>query len=80
VAALGGPRLHQAGARRRIAPRIDALATNPRPAGAKALQGRGHLLRLRIGEYRVVYQIDDQAGVVTIALVGHRRDVYRGID
>jgi mRNA-degrading endonuclease RelE of RelBE toxin-antitoxin system len=32
-----------------------------------------------MGDYRVVYQLDDQAGVVTIAFVGHRRDVYRGI-
>ena len=62
---------------RRIAPRVDDLSKNARPAGAKRLAGPEHLWRIRVGDYRVVYEVDDQGGRVTIAHVGHRRDVYR---
>ena len=62
--------------RRRIASKIDALAGNPRPAGAKKLQSNGYL-RIRIGRYRVIYEIEDGRLVVLIVSVGHRREVYR---
>ena len=60
----------------RISAAIDALASDPRPAGAEKLVGRGDY-RIRVGEYRVVYAIDDAARVVTIARIAHRREVYR---
>jgi mRNA interferase RelE/StbE len=61
---------------RRIAERIDALADNPRPRGAKKLSGQDGY-RLRVGSYRVLYTIDDTARLITVYRVKHRRDVYR---
>ncbi len=61
----------------RILARIEALGKEPRPAGAKKLQGAQRLWRIRVGDYRVVYSIDDQHRVVDIVRVRHRRDVYR---
>jgi mRNA interferase RelE/StbE len=58
--------------------RILALADNPRPNGTKALRGF-RSLRLRVGDYRVIYEIDDQEHVVTVRDVGHRREIYRGL-
>ncbi len=60
----------------RIADKLDALAKNPRPPGAEALKGSS-LLRIRVGDYRVIYQIEDDRLVVLVVLVGHRREVYR---
>ena len=60
----------------RISRRIIALEDDPRPMGSKKLEGvEGY--RLRIGDYRVVYTVDDKQKVVTIARVAHRREVYR---
>ncbi len=59
---------------------IGALAIEPRPRASKRLQGqrRGeHFRRLRVGDYRVIYDIDDTDLVVRIILAGHRRSVYR---
>jgi mRNA interferase RelE/StbE len=61
----------------RIARAIDALADNPRPPGASAMQGDAGVLRIRVGEYRVVYEVRDQEVVVIVVMAGHRRDVYR---
>ncbi len=55
---------------------IAGLAENPRPPGCLKLTGRDGW-RLRTGNYRVVYEIDDSGQVVTVLHVGHRRDVYR---
>ena len=63
--------------RRRLHPRIQALADDPRPAGAKKLKGRDDLWRIRAGDYRIVYEVRDQILVVLIVRVAHRRDVYR---
>ncbi len=64
--------------RDRFEPRIDALGDDPRPHGADPLRGalKG-LWRLRVGDYRVSYHIDDDARLVTVVQVGHRRDIYR---
>jgi len=62
---------------RRIAAATEALADDPRPPGAKELQGADELWRIRIGEYRVVYTIQDEALIVLIVRVAHRKDVYR---
>ena len=63
---------------RRIARAIDALANNPRPAGATVLQGEGSIFRLRVGDYRILYTIEDRRLLVLVVRLGHRRDIYRG--
>jgi len=63
---------------RRIEDAIDSLAEDPRPEGARKLQGVDDLYRLRVGSYRIIYQIQDKKLVVLIVKVGDRRDVYRG--
>ena len=62
--------------RRRIAIKIQYLASEPRPAGTEKLSGQ-EKYRLRQGNYRVLYFVDDAQLVVTIVKIGHRRDVYR---
>jgi mRNA interferase RelE/StbE len=62
--------------RSRIAARLLALENDPRPAGVKKLQGED-AYRLRVGDYRVLYTIDDTEMLVTIYAIGHRREVYR---
>jgi mRNA interferase RelE/StbE len=61
----------------RLRPHIDALANDPRPAGAKKLKAREQLWRIRAGDYRVVYEVRDRILVVLVVRVAHRRDVYR---
>jgi len=63
--------------RQRIVSKIQTLATNPRPQGSEKLAGHTDRYRLRQGNYRIVYLIDDENRTVTIFKVGHRRDVYR---
>jgi mRNA interferase RelE/StbE len=56
---------------------ISELAVNARPVGVKKLKGKGeNLWRLRVGDYRVIYLIDDSIHIVNIRKIGHRRDVY----
>jgi mRNA interferase RelE/StbE len=66
--------------RKAIAQVIDGLAADPRPAGAAALTGHRPYLRVRSGDYRVIYSVDDRARVVTVAAVGHRREIYRSFE
>ncbi|HXF72423.1 MAG TPA: type II toxin-antitoxin system RelE/ParE family toxin [Actinomycetota bacterium] len=61
---------------RRLAQKIDLLAEDPRPPGAEKLVGLD-AFRIRVGDHRIVYLVDDRSRVVTIARIGHRRDVYR---
>ena len=63
--------------RARVARAIDALAEDPRPPGAVALQGGAGTLRIRVGDHRVVYTIEDARLVVLVLTIGHRREVYR---
>lgn len=63
--------------RARLGTRIDGLATTPRPDGVKKLAGADDLYRLRSGDYRVIYQIQDRVITITVVRVGHRRDIYR---
>jgi mRNA interferase RelE/StbE len=60
----------------RVRDAIAALADDPRPPGCLKLAGRDGW-RIRIGSYRVVYEIDDSNHVLTVLHVGHRRDIYR---
>jgi mRNA interferase RelE/StbE len=66
--------------RKDVLAKMRALASEPRPVGAESLQGHPPWLRVRAGDYRIIYAVDDQAHVVTVAIVGHRRDVYRRLD
>ena len=61
---------------RRILDRIEELAENPRPPGAEQLTG-DIKYRIRQGNYRILYTIEDEIVTVTVVKVGHRRDVYR---
>lgn len=63
--------------RQRIASAISALADEPRPHGSEKLSGAKDRHRIRIGDYRVVYGIEDDVLTVWVVKVGHRREVYR---
>lgn len=61
----------------RVIRAMQALAKNPRPAGCRKLTGSDHDWRIRVGEDRVVYEIDDTAHELRVNRVRHRREVYR---
>ena len=61
----------------RVNEKILALRHNPRPPGVRKLVGALEGWRIRMGDYRILYQIDDDAQTVTIVRVKHRREVYR---
>jgi mRNA interferase RelE/StbE len=63
--------------RRRIVEKIAALRANPRPHGSEKLAGYEDRYRLRQGNYRIVYLLDDARYEVTVFKIGHRKDVYR---
>jgi len=63
--------------RKRIAAAIDGLAADPRPPGAKKLQGSESLWRIRVGDYRILYEIHDRQALVLVIEIGHRREIYR---
>lgn len=56
---------------------LQALAKHPRPSGCRKLTGADNDWRIRVGEYRVVYEIDDASQIIRVNRVRHRRDVYR---
>jgi len=61
----------------RISGAIDSLARNPRPHGVEKLSGDDNLYRIRVGNYRIVYSIQDNLLIVLVVRVGPRKDVYR---
>ena len=63
-------------ARQRIVQRIRSLANDPRPHGCEKLSGKDRY-RVRQGDYRIVYSIEDEALIVFVVKVGHRSKVYR---
>lgn len=62
--------------RRRIGEAVDALAADPRPAAAKMITGAHGVLRIRIGDYRVLYTIDEGQLIVLVLDAGHRSEIY----
>lgn len=62
--------------RRRILAAIEALSSDPRPGSCRKLAGQ-ETWRIRVGDYRVVYEIHDQVLLVLVVDIGHRREVYR---
>ena len=65
--------------RRRLVDRIAELAGDPRPQGSERLSGQIDLYRVRSGNYRVIYEVEDRVILVTVVKVGHRKDIYRKI-
>lgn len=65
--------------RRSITQTIDTLAFDPRPQGCEKLEGASDLYRVRCGEYRVIYQVQDDVLVVLVVRARHRREVYRDL-
>jgi len=60
-----------------IEQRMLALAENPRPPGCKKLKDTEGTWRIRVGVYRVLYDIDDSSVMVTVLRIGHRKEIYR---
>ena len=60
----------------RLVPKIEGLAANPRPSGCRKLRGYKDLWRIRVGDYCVVYIIDDDRKMASVTRIAHRRDVY----
>ncbi len=60
----------------RLVPKIEGLATDPRPTGCRKLRGYKDLWRIRVGDYRIAYIIDDDRKVVSITRIAHRRNIY----
>ena len=67
----------QADIQKRIIKALLKLEADPRPAGVKKLSGEDDLYRIRVGDYRIVYQVQDNKLVVLVVRVAHRREVYR---
>ena len=63
--------------RNRIIEKIQSLAQEPRPSGVVKLKGSGKEYRIRIGDYRVRYEIEDSSQIIRLLQCKHRRDVYR---
>ncbi len=63
--------------RQRLQKDIEGLATNPRPRGVVKLQGEENAYRIRVGDYRILYEIHDRVLLVILLKVGNRREVYR---
>ena len=61
----------------RVWARIQALGGQPRPPGCRKVQGEEGVWRIRVGDYRVLYEINDATRIIDIAAVRHRRDAYR---
>lgn len=62
---------------RRIIERIETLLINPRTTRSVKLQGNRNLWRIRVGDYRVIYRINDAERIIDISIIRHRRDAYR---
>ena len=63
--------------RRRVQAAIDGLSEQPRPPGVLALQGLRRAYRLRVGDYRMIYTVDDGRLTILMVDLGHRREIYR---
>jgi mRNA interferase RelE/StbE len=61
----------------RVVRKIEALADDPRPPGVKPLSAEDRIYRLRAGDLRILYQINDKVLLILVVAIGHRRDVYR---
>jgi len=62
---------------KRLVKRLKSLGTNPRPQGVKKLAGEDDLYRIREGDYRIIYMIQDKKLIVLVLKIGDRKEVYR---
>jgi len=62
----------------RVFPKLEALGADPRPRGCKKLKGGQDVWRIRVGDYRVVYSINDEKRLVSVTRIRHRGEVYDG--
>ena len=65
------------GLQKRIAARIDELGSNPRPPGVEKLSGEHDYYRLRVVDYRIVYELKENVLLVLVIRIGHRREIYQ---
>jgi mRNA interferase RelE/StbE len=63
----------------RIFKKLDGLASNPYPSGVDKIEGSEHSYRVRIGDYRIVYAVDDSTKTITLFYARHRKDVYKNL-
>lgn len=63
--------------KQRVGESLDQLQQDPRPSGVVKLQGEDQLYRVRVGDYRIVYTIDDHDKIIKITRIRHRQDVYK---
>jgi mRNA interferase RelE/StbE len=63
--------------KKRLKPKIDALGQNPRPRGVKKIEGKENLYRIRVGDYRVIYEALDKVLLVLVVKLGDRKDIYK---
>ncbi len=61
----------------RVFPKIEMLTRAPRPRGSRKLRGENNLWRIRVGDYRVLYAVDDEACSIDVIAIRHRKDAYR---
>jgi mRNA interferase RelE/StbE len=61
----------------RIVPKIKELAKNTRPQGSRKITGSKNDWRIRVGDYRIIYEIDARAEIIRVMRIRHRKDVYR---
>jgi mRNA interferase RelE/StbE len=59
--------------------KIRQLADEPHPPGSAKIQGQEGLYRVRAGDYRIVYQVEDDRRIVLVVIIGNRKDIYRGL-
>lgn len=64
---------------KRVADKIDSLADDPRPQGVETVKGSSDLLRIRVGDYRILYQAQNKVSTVLVIRIRHRREAYRNL-
>ncbi len=69
-------RLRDAKLKTRLDDSLESLATDPRPPGCRKLAGTTDRYRIRVGDYRMIYSVDDGKVTVLVLAIGHRREVY----
>ena len=61
----------------RVLHAVEGLAREPRPSGCRKMQGGEDAFRIRLGDYRIIYTVDDGVKIVAVERIRHRREVYR---
>ncbi len=62
---------------KRVTKAVDELIENPRPTGCQKLHGHKSLFRIRVGMYRIIYNVDEKENRIKVTVIRHRRDAYR---